>query len=75
MNKSSKLRLSQLKKQYFAISRHASARGGFLFRSALRLFELARVLVRLDHVASIIVNANHSIDVSGCNASRIRLRC
>ena len=26
---------------------------------ALRLFELARVLVRLDHVARIIVNANH----------------
>ena len=25
------------------------------------LFELARVLVRLDHVASFIVNANHSI--------------
>jgi hypothetical protein len=27
----------------------------------LRLFEIARVLVRLDHFASIIVNANHSI--------------
>ncbi len=26
----------------------------------LRLFELGRVLVRLDHVASFIVNANHS---------------
>jgi len=25
------------------------------------LFEIARVLVRRDHVASIIVNANHSI--------------
>jgi hypothetical protein len=25
------------------------------------LFELARVLVRFDHVASIIVNANHGI--------------
>jgi hypothetical protein len=25
------------------------------------LFESARVLVRLDHIASIIVNANHSI--------------
>jgi hypothetical protein len=25
------------------------------------LFELARVLVRLDHVAHFIVNANHSI--------------
>jgi hypothetical protein len=28
--------------------------------NALRLFELARLLVRLDHVASFIVNANHS---------------
>jgi hypothetical protein len=26
-----------------------------------RLFELARVLVRLDHVACIIVNPNHGI--------------
>jgi hypothetical protein len=25
----------------------------------LPLFEIARVLVRLDHVASVIVNANH----------------
>jgi hypothetical protein len=29
--------------------------------SALRLFELARVLVCFDHVASFIVNANHRI--------------
>jgi len=27
----------------------------------LRLFEMARVLVHLDHVASGIVNANHSM--------------
>jgi hypothetical protein len=27
----------------------------------LRLFEIARVLVRVDHVASIIINADHSI--------------
>jgi hypothetical protein len=27
----------------------------------LRLFEIARVLMRLDHVASIIVNANYNI--------------
>jgi hypothetical protein len=27
----------------------------------LPLFELARVLVRLDHIASVIVNANHGI--------------
>jgi hypothetical protein len=26
-----------------------------------RLFEIARVLVRFDHVASVIVNANHCI--------------
>jgi hypothetical protein len=30
-------------------------------REPLRLFEIARVLVRLDHVAGIIANANHSI--------------
>jgi uncharacterized ferritin-like protein (DUF455 family) len=40
-------------------SRHASARGGFLLH-ALRFLELALVLVRLDHVASFIVNANRS---------------
>ena len=51
----------QQNKQHFTISRHASPRGGFLFRAALRLFEIARVLVRLDHVARFIVNANHSI--------------
>jgi hypothetical protein len=27
----------------------------------LRLFKLARVLVRFNHVASLIVNANHSV--------------
>jgi hypothetical protein len=36
------------KEQHFTISRHASPHGGFLF--PLRcLFELAHVLVRLDH--------------------------
>jgi hypothetical protein len=30
-------------------------------RCALRLFEIATVLVRFDDVASFIVNANHSI--------------
>jgi hypothetical protein len=49
------------KQQHFTMSRHASPRGGFLFRSALPVFELARVLVRLDHVARLIVNADHSI--------------
>jgi len=29
--------------------------------SGLPFFEIARVLVRLDHVANIIVNANHGI--------------
>jgi hypothetical protein len=28
-------------------------------------FEIARVLVRLDHVASLIVNANHSLVGTG----------
>jgi len=42
-----------------AMSRHVSPRGGFLFRSTLLLFEIALVLVRLDHVASRIVNAYH----------------
>jgi hypothetical protein len=45
------------------MSRHASPRGGFLFTGAqnLPLFEIANVLVRFDHVASGIVNANHSV--------------
>ncbi len=33
----------------------------FVSLRVLRLFEMARVLVRLDHVASFIVNANCSI--------------
>jgi hypothetical protein len=32
----------------------------FCFTPRLRLFEITRVLVRLDHVASFIVNANHN---------------
>ena len=37
--------------------------GGKRIRKKARspLFEIALVLVRLDHVASVIVNANHSI--------------
>ena len=31
------------------------------FSSRLRLFEIASVLVCVDHVANFIVNANHSI--------------
>jgi hypothetical protein len=47
--------------QVEAISRHASPRGGFLFHAALRLLEIALVLVRFDQVAGRVVNANHSI--------------
>jgi hypothetical protein len=36
-------------------------RDGFLFASAYGFFKTARVLVRLDHVAWFIVNANHGI--------------
>ena len=32
-----------------------------MFHAALRFFELARVLVCFDHVARIIVNADHGI--------------
>jgi hypothetical protein len=42
------------------MSRHALARGGFLFHAALRFFEIALVLLRLDQIARFIVNANHS---------------
>src|SRR5260370_11273469 len=47
--------------QQLAISRHASPRGGslFYFCSVSPLFKIARVLVRFDHVARFIVNANH----------------
>jgi hypothetical protein len=31
-----------------------------LFHVVLRLLEIARVLMRFDHIASVIVNANHS---------------
>jgi hypothetical protein len=48
------------KQQHITVSRHASPRGGFLFH-ALRFFEIAIVLVRFDQIASLIVNANHSI--------------
>ena len=35
--------------------------GSFLSRSTLRLFKIALVLVRLDHVTSVIINANYGI--------------
>ena len=38
-----------------------------LFELLLPLFEIALVPVRLDHVASLIVNANHSIMHSRCH--------
>jgi hypothetical protein len=40
-------------------SRHPSV--SRVCRLCSRFFELARVLVRLDHIACVIVNANHSI--------------
>jgi hypothetical protein len=33
-----------------------------------QLFEIARVLVRFDHVARFIVNANHSIRIAGATS-------
>jgi hypothetical protein len=42
-----------------------------VFRSALPLFEIALVLVRLDHVANIIVNGNQCI----CDATVILRIC
>jgi hypothetical protein len=47
------------KRSISTISRHASPRGGFLFHAALRFFEIARVLMRFDHVARLVINANH----------------
>ncbi len=38
-------------------------------------FEIDRVLVLLYHVASFIVNVNHSIVVHGCAGWRSRLHC
>jgi hypothetical protein len=40
------------KQQHFTISRHASPRGGFLFPRSL-LFEIARVLVRFNHLPAL----------------------
>jgi hypothetical protein len=38
-----------------------SGKRGTLRAKTSPLFEIARLLVRLDHVASVIVNPNHSI--------------
>jgi hypothetical protein len=45
------------------ISRHASLRGGFLFhaRNAHGSLNSPGVLVRLNHVPRVIVNANHGM--------------
>jgi predicted trehalose synthase len=44
-------------------------------RKASPLFEIARVLVRFDHVASFIVNANHSITAfDSCRRTEQRRR-
>jgi hypothetical protein len=44
------------------MSRRTSLHGGFLFHAVTSpLLEIALVLVRLDHVANRIVNANHGM--------------
>ena len=40
----------------------------------MRFFQISRVLSRFNHVARIIVNANYSGSISGCDALRSRLR-
>jgi hypothetical protein len=49
-------RLSSFSLRIASFSCKAESRLAFVFS---RLFELARVLVRFNHVASFIVNANH----------------
>jgi hypothetical protein len=53
---------SPTKQQYFTISRHAFTCGDFFISLHSPLFEIACVLVRLDHVASFIVkHGQHSV--------------
>ena len=54
---------SQQHSRISQISRHVSQRGGFLFYKVTptAAFKIASVFMRLDHVASLIVNPNHSI--------------
>ena len=47
-------------------------RSGTVSKHTLRLFEIARVLVRLYHVASFIVNANRGVPVNGCCEAKKR---
>jgi len=71
-------RTAESDKPHFAISRHVSPRGGFLFHAS-RFFELARVLVRFDHVARIIVereSQHHSfrfVSLNGITRSTLPL--
>jgi hypothetical protein len=39
------------------------------------LFEIARLLVRLDHVAGFVIKRESPHRLIGCSASRSRLRC
>jgi hypothetical protein len=59
-------RYVEIQNELLAISRHASAYGGSLFHArnaygSLSSPAAARCFMRLDHIASFIVNANHSV--------------
>jgi len=43
------------------MSRRALSHGGFLFHAVTLTVEIALVLMRLDHLAERIINANHGI--------------
>jgi hypothetical protein len=56
------IRTAERDKLHFAISRHASPRGGFLFPvQCSPLFEIALVLVRFDHVVGCIIDPDHGV--------------
>src|SRR4029453_15111001 len=65
------------------LRRHGASRKSYLIacfkrdvkQSCSPLFELARVLVRLDHVASLIENANDSVPVNGTENLLTRKTC
>src|SRR4029450_8346510 len=65
------------------LRRHGASRKSYLIGGFKRdgkqrgspLFELARVLVRLDHVASLIENANDSVPVNGTENLLTRKPC
>src|SRR5207253_11185394 len=55
------------RRRFLRVIRHCNPLVGKTWqRRPLPLFELARVLVRFDHVANRIVNADHGINVMGC---------